>query len=141
MIPLFFPPVTYLKGLTAGSFLSLEQLCERAGVVCRASGAWTEREVQIVFAENFRLFAEPGDWGRVRIEVPCRGQLKQARLALAALAYSMQDLVAKQSVRGEAWLSLKPPRGRPKRGQALTGKERQRKFRQRTRRERVLKNG
>ncbi len=79
----------------------------------------------------FKMVAEPGDWGKVRVELPYTDRLNQARLALAAMAFGMHDIVAKESIRAAAWLRLRPPRGRPRSGCALSLKERQKRFRER----------
>jgi len=128
---LFFPHVTYVKALARRNSLTLAELCNRAGIKCRASGKWTEREVEIVRSDDTAVTAEPGDWGRVRIEMRLRDARQQARFALLVMAYGLHDLVAKQSVRGQEWARLKAPRGRPRQGRALTNKERQRRFRER----------
>ena len=134
-IPLFFPPVSYLKKIPLAPSLALRttlrELCQHAGIQCKASGGWTDRAVEIVCADEIRIFAEPGDWGKVRIELPDSDIQQQARLALATLAYGMHDLVAKQSLQGAKWRKLGPPRGRPRSSRALSVKERQRKFRMR----------
>jgi hypothetical protein len=132
-MPLFFPPATYVPGLTLRAPISLRELCARAGVECRASGSWTERQIELVNAVTLKIAAAPGDWGEVRLELPRIGKLSQARLALAALAYGLHDLVAKESIRGAEWARVTPPRGRPKTGQALTNRERQRRYRAKNR--------
>ena len=128
--PLFFPPAVYVPKLFLKTPIPLRAVCELAGTKCRASGAWTERQIEILTGESIKILAEPGDWGSVRIEVPPSSPQSQARIALAALAYGMHDLVAKQSMANASWNSLKPQQGRPRSGCALSGAERQRRFRQ-----------
>lgn len=127
---LFFPAVSYVKRLELASYQTLEELCLRAGITCRASGPWIKRQIEIVYSEKMNLIAEPGDWGKVRLELRERDSLKQARMALLVMAYGMQDLVAKESIRGAEWAKLSAPSGRPKKMRALSTKERQRKFRE-----------
>ena len=130
-IPLFFPPATFVPQLLLSTPVSIKALCELAGIECRASGAWTGREIETIEGGKLRVTAEPGDWGRVRIEIPKGDPQKQALLALAVLAYGMHDLVAKQSLLGNKLISVAPPRGRPRKARPLSGSERQRRFRER----------
>jgi|GEM_PF-1612778 len=137
-IPLFFPPVTYVQRLSLRAPSTIRQLCEIAGVECRASGAWTERQVEIVGGKELKITAEPGDWGKVMIEFgPMKLATKVGRqgaqIALAVLAYGMHDLAAKQSVIASSWTRIVSPKGRPKSDRALSGRERQRRFRARIR--------
>lgn len=147
-IPLFFPPVRYVKRLRLerlhprdshrdshgySHVMTLESLCHKAGVPCRGTGLWIQRKVKLVPGSNIDLTAEAGDWGKVQVRIP--GLLKNisrkdARLAVAALAYALHDLVAKQSLLGNKWAQIKAPPGRPCHRQALTNKERQRRFRE-----------
>lgn len=128
---LFYPPPIFRPKLKLARGVPLRELCAKAGVSCRASGAWTERQVEVATGQQLEIWAEPGDWGAVRIEVPNAPPAEQARMALLAMAYGLHDLVAKQSVAHQPWARLKPPRGRPPTGQALTTAERQRRFRKR----------
>ena len=129
-IPLFFAPVKYVRELFLSAPLTLMELCQQAGITCKASGAWTDRRIELIRNDKLEVFAEPGDWGSVRIKTPDCDEQQQARLALAILAYGMHDLVAKQGVVGCKWLRLGPPRGRPRKRRALSVKERQRRFRE-----------
>gem|GEM_PF-2808169 len=61
--------------------------------------------------------------------MPAGSPRARARLALGALAYSIMDLVARESIRGAAWAAAAPPRGRASSGTALTNAERQRRYR------------
>lgn len=129
-IPLFFPSVRYVPRLALSPYATtLRALCGAAGVACKASGAWTERIVDVIEADTLRIVAEPGDEAPVQICVPQSEGRKRARLALAAMAYRLHDLVAKQSIRGEPWTRIAPPRGRIRSGTALSTRERQRRFR------------
>lgn len=133
-LPLFFPPPEYVLDLSEASAdaQTLRSLCADAGVPCRASGVWTERPVVVVPGERYRIEAEAGDYGRVKIEVPAWLSLvDQKRHALGALAYGLMDLVARESLRGAAWARPANPRGRRSSGVALSTKERQRRYRAR----------
>lgn len=130
-IPLFFPAVAYVQKLVLKRPKNLRQICRSAGVVCKASGPWTERKVEMVRGKALRILAEPGDWSALQIETSVSGTKQQAQLALAVLAYGMNDLVAKQSLVGQEWQRLRPPRGRPRKERALSARERQRRFRKR----------
>jgi hypothetical protein len=133
-IPLFFPPVDYVPRLRLSKqALSLRALCGAAGVSCKASGAWTERIVDVIPYRNLQIVAEPGDWSPVQISVPGVSGRAAARLALAVMAYAVHDLVAKQSISGVAWRRISAPRGRIASGTALSVAERQRRFRARHR--------
>ena len=129
-IPLFYPPVRYLPRLQLSErATSLRELCGIAGVACKASGAWTDRVVDLSFAADLQIFAEPGDWSTVQITMPVDTPCNAARLALAVMAYALHDLVARQSIQGAPWARVAPPRGRIATGAALTTTERQRRFR------------
>jgi hypothetical protein len=130
--PLFYPQPQYLPVLLFEQAITIRELCEQAGVPCRASGAWTERKVEIREG-SFAIHAEPGDWGGVRIFLPPGTQRKRARCALSVLAYALHDLVAKQSIVGAQWAGPEIPRGRQRSGQAKSNAERQKSFRARHR--------
>jgi hypothetical protein len=136
-LPLFFPVPKFVPTVSRAHALTLRQVCERAGVACRASGAWTLRPISIVAGDSISVTAEPGSWGAVQIEVP-RGTSQQAaaRLALGVLAYALMDGVARESIRGAAWAKPAPPRGRPRAGKALNIRERQRRHQARAQRSR-----
>lgn len=130
--PLFFPPPVYVAHLDAKGAVALSDLCRHAGVACKASGAWTERPVCVYGGSGYRIEAEPGGYGVVRIQVPAQlGEVERARHALAAMAYSLMDGVAREVVRGAAWAKPAKPVGRPRGGQALSGQARQRRYRAR----------
>lgn len=131
-IPLFFPPPRFKRSLPVTGAVSLRALCALAGVPCRASGDWTERSIVLERSENCSIEAEPGGWGTVRIAVPKHLKpLAAHRYALAALAFSLMDLVARESIRGQAWSRPAVPRGRPPTGMAQSNRERQRAYRRR----------
>jgi len=126
---LFFPQPKLFPALDMKNAITLAQLCQQAGVPCRASGAWVKRRVKIGFAQDFTLRATPGDWGDVYLTSPLRQKKARARQALVILAYGMHDLVAKESIRGEDWAKPTPPRGRPRSPRPLSNRERQARFR------------
>lgn len=130
-IPFFLPLPKYVPRLDGSATHSLRTLCEAAGVPCRASGEWTERPIEILAADRMAITAEPGGYGKVRLEFPADSPQGVARTALAILAYGLHDLVAKQSIAGQAWSRAAPPMGRPKAARAMTPKERQKIFRAR----------
>ncbi|MFN3566675.1 MAG: hypothetical protein ACK4V1_11910 [Burkholderiaceae bacterium] len=134
-IELFLPLPRFVPALSRARALTLREVCERAGVPCRASGAWTQRPIRILARGNgLSVVAEPGSWGAVQIEVP-RGTSERtaARLALGILAYGLLDRVARESIRGAPWAKPPAPRGRPRTGTALNVRERQRRLRARAR--------
>lgn len=108
-IPLFFPTVRYVPHLTLpeGQVSTVRALCEQAGVPCRASGAWCERQVGYQEADEPAIEAEPGYIGAVLITVPT-GRTPEARAQwmLAALAYVLFDQVARESIRGARWTKV-----------------------------------
>lgn len=113
--------------------MALRDLCERAKVVCRASGDWTLRPVRISRGERLLVVREPGGWGAVEITLPNIDpkSVKAAQMALEVMAYGEMDLVARESIKGAAWAKPVTRRGRPKSGMALSAWERQRAARQR----------
>lgn len=137
-IPLFYPPARYVAKLNLAHAITLRDLCELAGVPCRASGDWVTRRVEIVLGGDLPLSieAEPGYKGAVRIRVPggdaVLGQ-PAYRIALGALAYGLMDGVARESIRGAPWAKPAVPRGRPRTGVAQAPAERQRRYRERQR--------
>lgn len=132
MMPLFLPPVHLVADLRLERAFTLESLCAAAGVPCRASGAWTQREVGVVAAAEPVVEAQPGSWGRVKVGVPpaySRHPRDAARFALAVMAYVLMDPVARASVRGITW-ARPGQRGRPVVG-AQSNRDRQRVHRAR----------
>jgi hypothetical protein len=131
MLPLFFPAPEYVVRLPAsGQRRTLARLCEDAGIACRASGPWTQRDVRVCYGQPWAAHALPGDWAAVRLQVPGSG-VQGARQALAYLAYGLHDLVARESVRGLPWVAAAGRPGRPRSGRALSGAERQARYRRR----------
>ena len=118
--PFFIPPAHDVPLVRADDSYSLRDLCAIAAVPCRGSGAWTNRKVSFQHRTALKIVAEPGDWGSVLIECVVTDPILRSRLALQILAYSIHDLVAKESIRGAAWNTLSPPKGRPKKARALT---------------------
>lgn len=96
-----------------------------------ASGGWTERKVEIRHGSTCMIESEPGDWGAVRITLIRSTKTKEAQSALLILAYALHDLVAKGSIKNQAWSRIPTPRGRIKTGKALSNAERQKIFRER----------
>jgi hypothetical protein len=134
MMPLFMPPPRIVPTLRLRQTTTIAELCEAAGVACRASGAWTQREVALECTAAAAVEAEPGSWGRVRVGVPsthARTARERARFGLAVLAYALMDPVARESIRGCEW--ARPGQlGRPPTG-ALSNRQRQAAFRVRQR--------
>jgi hypothetical protein len=134
--PLFFSPPRLVERVDARAARSLRELLAVAGAPCRASGRWTERRVRIVPGAAGVIEKEPGDWSPVRIGVPAGLSARDAaRYAVAAMAYGLMDLVARESIRGQPWARPAPPRGRPATGTAMSNRERQRTYRARRRAE------
>lgn len=136
-IPLFYPPARFVARLELKRPIALRRLCELAGVQCRASGDWIDRQVEVVVrpGQPMTIEAEPGYKGAVRVSVPDLREHAQHsyRVALGALAYGLMDGVARESIRGADWARPAPPRGRPRSGTAQTSAERQRRHRSRQR--------
>lgn len=132
--PLFFPPPRIVERVDTRGAHTLREVLAEAGAQCRASGAWTERLISIVPSDQCRIEKEPGDWSPVRILLPAGlSERTAARYAIAAMAYGLMDLVARQSIRGQPWARPARPRGRPSTGVARTNRERQRAYRKRQR--------
>jgi hypothetical protein len=134
MMPLFMPPKRIVPTLRLRGATTIAELCEAAGVACRASGAWTQREIALERADEPAVEVEPGSWGRVRVGVPpahARTARERARFALAVLAYALMDTVARESIRGCEW-ARPGQRGRPATG-GLSNRQRQAAFRARKR--------
>lgn len=136
-LPLFFPPVRYVKTIDRKNAIPLDSLCDLARTRCEAFGSWTQRLIVMHDAEGREpwLLAEPGDWGAVEIGVPSLGStVAKARWALGALAFVLFDGVARATLQGKEWARIERPRGRPSHGgRALTNAERQHRFRSKTR--------
>jgi hypothetical protein len=135
-LPLFFPAVRYKPSIAEDGRVSLEAICDEAGVHCGAVGAWTQRAVRIVEGgEKGWILAEPGSWGTVEIGVPQSDwatSRRRARWALGAMAYMLFDGVARASIAGQQWVRVAVPPGRaPSEGLALSNAERQRRHRAR----------
>lgn len=127
----FIPPPKYLQRLELVNPLDIAALCERVGIRCQASGAWINRRIEIKHGSELFVEAEPGDWGAIRITMPKTTKLAEAKLALVVLAYSLNDLVARQSVKGHDFARVPIPKGRIKTGRALSNAERQKLYRER----------
>jgi hypothetical protein len=131
--PAFYPPARILVSIDRTGEIPLRKLIERAGLSCRASGSWAERGIVLMPGRD-DILREPGSAGRVAIGVPAAASPRaQARHAVAALAYGVMDVVARESIRGAAWARVKTPPGRPRRGLAKSTAQRQREYRSRQR--------
>lgn len=133
-MPLFFPIPQFVQSIAPTERQALREVLKTAGLACRASGPWTNRQVVISPMQDSELCIqrEPGDWGCVLIGVPFDlDEQDQARYAVAALAYGLMDLVARQSIAGASWARPSMPRGRALSGRAQTGAQRQRAYRAR----------
>lgn len=104
-LPLFFPISRIAAArIDPQAARPLHELLAMAGLPCRASGRCTERQVTVVAGRSLDIEKEPGDWGGVRITVPAGMPVRDAaRLAVGAMAYALMDLVARESIRGQAW--------------------------------------
>jgi hypothetical protein len=130
-VPLYFPTPRVVERLDGRGARPLHEWLARAGLPCRASGAWIDRPVRVVPGQS-GIEREPGDWGRVRIGVPAGLSARdEARWAIAAMAYGLVDLVARESIRGQPWARPAAARGRPPSGTAKSNRERQRAYRAR----------
>lgn len=130
-IPLFLPLPEYVPRLKLKTAVTLRQLCQLANVPLRASGPWTERQLEILTASKQRVLAEPGEFGKVKLYLKAGSKAERAQLALGILAYVLHDLAAKESIRGISWSRIPLRSGRPRSGKALLNKERQQRFRAR----------
>ena len=134
-IPFFFPPPRYVKTLPVQSgqdFYTLSSLCEELGIPCRASGEWTQRNVIVTVLDSeqdISIYACPGAEGTVQIILPEQYKPVALQVALTVMAYVLHDLVAKQSIAGQPWNRIAPPKGRPRSKRSFTTKERQRAYR------------
>lgn len=98
-LPVFIPTPTYVNKLPDGIELTLAELCDRAGVVCQASGKWIDRKVILVDSKELFIKAIPSG-GAVAIGIAGADDGKRsAMLALHLMAYSVLDVVAKESIR------------------------------------------
>jgi hypothetical protein len=128
-IPFFLPIPSFHAKLPLADAIPLDELCVRAGVRCKASGAWTRRMVSFVPSSSLFVRAMPGANG-IEIGTDQTDPVWRARIALSILAYSMMDLVARESIRGAEWARIKAPVGRPASGRRpMSSTERQRRWR------------
>lgn len=127
-IGLFFPVPRYVVRLPPSNAvpITLRALCTQAGVTCRASGTWTQRLVYVEHGEP-AVTAEASPRSAVLIRSSGSTKQERFRYALAALAFALMDLVARESIRSQAWAQPAQPRGRPRGGTALNTRERQRR--------------
>ena len=135
MATLFFPPTQYVPRLPQGESASLLEWCRRAGIPCKASGEWIQRQVTARVGNEWNIQAEPGPMGAVLLTLPAKKRMSDqyvAREVLNAMAYALFDGVARESVKGQAWWRQLAAAGRPKSGRAKSTTERQRAWRART---------
>lgn len=91
-------------------------------------GSFREREVSLRKGRALTIRKEPGDYGKTEIIAPfSKDKKSKAELALYILAYGLNDLLARESIRGR--FRITPPVGRPKTAKPLSNAERQRRFR------------
>ena len=130
----FHPQPRYVPHLDQENPTTVRELCEWAGILCRATGPWIQRSVSWSFGEDMAIIAEPGYVGAVHVVLPEKPTMARASVArelLMTLAYGLFDGVARESIRGMDWSRNIVPRGRPKLSRAKTSAERQRSWRQR----------
>jgi hypothetical protein len=129
--PLFFPIPRVVSKISHAHSKPLADVLQTAGATVRASGPWTLRPIVLAFGQT-DILKEATDYGTVQIGVPLSAtEIEAARYASLAMAYSLMDLVARESIRGLPWTRPGAAPGRPRTGQALTNAERQRKYRRR----------
>ncbi len=133
-LPVYFPTADVVAVLPPGEYLTLRDLCERAGILCRVSGPPAQRRVRLCEAATLRALRKPGPLADVWLSVPRGHRKKQALLALGLLAYGVFDYGARESLRGLQEAHPTPGPGRPASGKALSPVERQRRHRTRIRR-------
>ncbi len=130
--PLFYPIVRYAPRLSRqGSRFILSELFELAGVPCKATGPSTKREIYLRKTNTPYILSEPHQ-GAVEIGVAASpASMRAKEYAIAAMAYALFDLVARESIRGNRRFCEIQKVGRPRIGRTRTNAERQRKFRER----------
>lgn len=109
MLPVFFPIPRYTSTPARQDTIPLHELCKLAGVSCRASGKWIERPICLqkdTTGGIGQIFCEPGNTGTVTLFVPsnyAETEQDMARWGLGAMAYSVFDLVARESIKNALW--------------------------------------
>lgn len=111
MLPLYFPRVEYTQSLQpeGAEKLSLKEVCERAGVACRASGKWVNRPIFLSFDQHNEKILAEGTHSYHAVHIVCkhRDPVEQAKWALGALAYStLFDGVARASIKCAHWKNI-----------------------------------
>jgi hypothetical protein len=130
-LPAYIPAPSIVGKLPAGQDVTLRELCDRAGVVCRVTGISAERSLKISCTKSLEAARLPGLLGPVWLGVPKGSLRRRALLALGLLAYGVFDYAARETLRGLSCSRASVGAGRPRTGKALTGAERQRRWRQR----------
>lgn len=132
-IPLFIPRPSIALALPAGDDVTLDELCDLAGVRCKVSGLSARRPLTMALAKEMCSVKLPGSLSPVWLGIPKGTPKRRALLALGALAYGVFDYAARETLRGLP--ESRPTRGpgRPRSKKAMSGAERQRRYRQRIR--------
>ena len=128
---LWYPIPRYRSKLEeVGLKTTVSGLCEANGIPCKMEGPGAKRAVFIVKSDTPFIDCTPHQQ-EVCIGTRHAVKTKAAKkYALAAMAYAVFDLAARESVRGlKDFYEIKLI-GRPRTGRVLSNAERQRKFRQ-----------
>ncbi len=133
--PAFWPTPQYLPFVPSDGAIPIHELCERAGLPCKASGEWAKCLIIVVRCndDDGHVVVDVTK-GLIRVEVPKRWggtDALDARYALGALAYSLFNLVARESIKGQEWAKIARSPGPRRSGAALTSRERQQRYRAR----------
>jgi hypothetical protein len=131
-LPVSFPQAEICLKLPVGKKLTLESLCEKAGVICRVIGAPAQRLIRLGKSPSIKAVRKPGPFGEIWVGVPAQYPLKKRALhALGMLAFGAFDYGARETLRGLDIAKPNRSRGRPRTGKALSPAERQRRLRER----------
>lgn len=128
-LPVFFSAAEVSAALPRGAQMTVRDLCKRAGIACRVTGAPASRPVRLGKAPVLRAVRLPGPMAGVWIGVPSGPSRTRAWKALGLLAYGVFDYCARESLRGIAVAKPSPGPGRPRTGFAMSVAERQRRHR------------
>lgn len=131
MLPAIFPKTTIVRRVEKGQRMTVQSLCQAAGIGCRVTGPAARRKIYLRQADGLEASREPGSYGSVSIGLPGGDKKNRAILALGVLAYSVFDYAARESMRGRPEARLSLPLGRPCKPHPLSGAERQRRWRER----------
>lgn len=106
MNPLFHLLPRYTPQVEYPTAVSIQTLCDWAGIDCRASGGGVNRKVSWDHGDALAIVADPGPMGAVRVTLtlPIHAHRQAvARQLLLAMAYGLFDGVARASVKGIDW--------------------------------------